>query len=279
MREGGPEYTESFLHALSRTRLENEIVFELFRPAEPEFLKAIARSVRRFNLEISPESHSEEVRFAFGRRYSNRDLEATIEQALGLGVGRIDLFFMIGLPKQTEASVQQTVQYSGDLLKRFGSPKRVRPFIAPLAPFLDPGSTIFENPAPSGYRLFYRTLEEHRQAMETARTWQEMLNYETVWMSRERIVQATYSAVSELVGLKAEHGLMSRTEAEKVRDRLAEARSLLKSAAVGNGDGEDWARRVARLNQARPPEKWELQWRTGMLKLNLPRMLSCLWKT
>ncbi len=53
-----------------------------------------------FTLEISLESHSEEVRHAFGRPYGNADIEATMRYALEAGCKRLDVFFMIGLPKQ-----------------------------------------------------------------------------------------------------------------------------------------------------------------------------------
>jgi B12-binding domain/radical SAM domain protein len=279
VREAGDEYARRFLSAVRERRLRNQIVFELFRPAAREFLTAISRSVRKFNLEISPESHSEDVRSAFGRRYSNEELERTIADALALGAGRIDLFFMIGLPLQTPESVRETVRYCGSLLDRFGRTRQVRPFIAPLAPFLDPGSRIFENPAPNGYRLYYRTLEEHRQAMDSARSWREMLNYETVWMDRDQIVDSTYSAVSELVRLKSEHGLVSRQEAERTRRRMDEAARLVEELRSGRGGGARWEERVAALNRARPPEKWELRWPTAILKMNLPRMLACRWKS
>jgi hypothetical protein len=42
---------------------------------------------------------------------------------------------------------------------------RVIPFISPLAPFVDPGSRAFEEPEKHGYKLFARTLEEHRRQL------------------------------------------------------------------------------------------------------------------
>ena len=75
---------------------------------------------------------------------------------------------MVGLPNQTYQSVMDTVKYCGELMTRFGSngsTGKVLPLIAPLAPFIDPGSAIFEDPEKYGYRFFYKTLKEHRQAM------------------------------------------------------------------------------------------------------------------
>ena len=51
-------------------------------------------------------------------------------------------------------------------------------FISPMGPFADPGSRGFEDPERFGYRLFARTLEEHRQLLIQP-TWERILNYET----------------------------------------------------------------------------------------------------
>ena len=80
-----------------------------------------------------------------------------IETLVGSGCKRVDLFFMIGLPHQDYPSVMETVDYCGELMTRFGGQRqrRVLPLIAPLAPFIDPGSAIFEDPEKYGYRFFY----------------------------------------------------------------------------------------------------------------------------
>jgi hypothetical protein len=107
------------------------------------------------------------------------------------GCRRLDLFFMVGLPLQNYASVMATAEYCGDLLGRYGTTKRIMPIIAPLAPFVDPGSRLFEEPERFGYRLFYRTLAEHRRAMLMP-TWKGRLNYETRWMTRDDMVRAAW---------------------------------------------------------------------------------------
>jgi len=42
------------------------------------------------------------------------------------------------------------------------------PFIGPMAPFLDPGSMVFEDPGRYGYTLGARTLAEHRRLLTQA---------------------------------------------------------------------------------------------------------------
>jgi clorobiocin biosynthesis protein CloN6 len=100
---------------------------------------------------------------------------------------------MVGLPHQDYLSVMDTVEYSGELLRTFGDTKSILPMIAPLAPFIDPGIRVFEEPELFGYRLFYRALREHRQAMLMP-TWKLRLNYETEWLTRDDIVRASLTA-------------------------------------------------------------------------------------
>ncbi|HEX9014279.1 MAG TPA: hypothetical protein VF813_12205, partial [Anaerolineaceae bacterium] len=140
----------------------------------------------------------------------------------------LDLFFMVGLKGQTYESVMGTVEYSRKLLARYAraGETRVIPFISPLAPFLDPGSRAFEEPEKHGYRLFARTLEEHRQAL-LAPSWKYVLNYETRWLDRDGIVAATYEAGRRLNLVKGEYGVIEPALAENTDRRITQARKLI----------------------------------------------------
>jgi B12-binding domain/radical SAM domain protein len=226
--QAGTEYGERFLDAVKSYRIPNEICIEFFRPPSDEFLKKAADSISTFNVEISPESHDINVRKTFGKDYSNADLERMIETLIQAGCNRVDLFFMVGLPHQTYDSVMETVKYCETLLSRYGSngsKGRVLPLLAPLAPFIDPGSAIFENPEKYGYRFFSRTLKEHRQAMLMP-SWKFTLNYETQWMSRDEIVRATYDGALALLAVKEKYGAIRPDNARVVRDHLERAMRL-----------------------------------------------------
>ncbi|HSG06207.1 MAG TPA: radical SAM protein, partial [Nitrospiria bacterium] len=216
IQQNGRAYQSELLKEIKRIGFRNELAFEFFRPPSADLIREISESVSRFNVEMSPESHNEHIRNVFGRPFGNAELERAIEACLKYGAGRVDLFFMIGLPGQTQSSVLRTIDYCEDLLKRYGHKRTIYPFIAPLAPFIDPGSAIWEDPEKFGYRLFARTLEEHRILMEKAETWKDFLNYETLWMSREKIVESTYQASLRLNRIKQEFGLITDEEAERV---------------------------------------------------------------
>ncbi len=185
---------------------------------------------RRVILELSPDSHDDEVARRGGRgAYTMDELEAWIG-ALEAQVRSFEIYFMIGLPGQTEGSVDRTVAYCDALIGRF--PRgRVVPFLCPMLPFLDPGSDIFEDPARFGYRLFHRTLEEHRAAL-VAPSWRDRLNYETDALDRDALVRVSYRGVAELTRIKIERGLLPTSLGERLLDLIDETRALMDEIAA-----------------------------------------------
>jgi B12-binding domain/radical SAM domain protein len=224
INQPGKEYASKILDGLKTIKMNNHLILELFRPAPREFFEKLGRSVENFDFEISPETHDEKLRQISGKRYSNEAMEDNIRWALENGCQKFDVFFMIGISGQTYDSVMETIDYCGKLLKKF--PEKVVPFISPLAPFIDPGSLVHQNPAKYGYRILYHTLEEHRMAMLQP-SWKLTLGYETEWMNRDRISDATYEAALRLNRLKAEAGLIAPEAASEVEERIIKARRLV----------------------------------------------------
>ncbi len=226
IRQPGEEYTRRFLDAIDGYK--KPVFIELFDAAPREFFQRVAKALPHFTVEISMESHDETVRKAFGRPYSDADIERTMDDALDAGCQRLDLFFMVGLKRQTYESVMETVDYSRRILRRYdkNGEHRVIPFISPLAPFVDPGSRAFEEPEKHGYRLFARTLEEHRRLL-LAPSWKYVLNYETAWMNRDQIVAATYEAGRQLNLLKGEFGVLKADVVKATDERIAHATRLI----------------------------------------------------
>jgi B12-binding domain/radical SAM domain protein len=277
IRQPGEEYADRFLKAIHG--YQGPVIVELFESADQGFIQQLAEAMPNWTLEISLESHSEDVRAAFGRPYKNAPIEDTMRYALEAGVQRLDVFFMIGLPKQDYQSVMDTVDYCEYLMAELdqGPNRRLIPFISPLAPFLDPGSPVFENPERYGYRFFARTLEEHRQALVQP-SWKYVLNYETEWMNRDQIVDSTYEAGLRLNRMKAEYGLVDPAQAQQTETRILRARRL--SAQVDDIVSiQDTERRAKLLHAIKPQvddanlstvcDKTELNVPLRGLKLNL----------
>jgi B12-binding domain/radical SAM domain protein len=279
IRQPGEEYADRFLQAVQG--YQGPVILELFDTADREFVQRVSRALPNWTLEISLESHSEEVRRAFGRPYKNADIEATMGYALEAGVRRLDIFFMIGLPRQDYQSVMDTVDYSEYLMRDLDTDqqRRLIPFISPLAPFLDPGSPVFEDPDRYGYRFFARTLEEHRQALVQP-SWKYVLNYETRWMDRDQIVASTYEAGLRMNRLKAQYGLVAQAQADRTEARILKARQLIVQVddimSIRNAERRGKLLRAIKFqvddaNLSTVCDKSELNVPLTGIKLNLPR--------
>lgn len=290
--QAGEDYARRFFAAAKGHRIRNHVALEFFAPPSSEMLELAADTFPRFNIQMSPESHDERIRRMFGRPYGNAELERFVAHALNVGCRRLDLFFMIGIPGQTPDSAMDTVAYCRTLLETCGAAGhagKLRPFISPLAPFLDPGSRAFENPDEHGYRLFHRTLEEHRTAL-LAPSWKYTLNYETRWMSRDEIVDTTYRAALELNAVKAEFGLLSAKEARRIEARIRKESELCSEidGIVRTCDEPVRTQRVRDAVHAFDTtggaticKKNEMNWPVGLLRFNYVAILRALirWPT
>jgi B12-binding domain/radical SAM domain protein len=224
LRLAGMEYARRFLRAVEG--VPGPFMLEFFGPVSRDYAEELATALPDFIVEFSPDSHDPAVRKVLGKHYTNEDIEETIRNCLAVGARRFDLFFMIGLPQQTAASSLETVDYCEHLLQSLDGHGRLMPFIAPMAPFLDPASPAFENPDQFGYQLLCHTLEDHRRAL-LAPTWKHILSYETKWMDRDTIAATTYGAGRRLNRLKARYGLTSPEKAAETEDRIERALSLM----------------------------------------------------
>lgn len=281
VRQAGRNYASTFLKEVKDRKIRNEVVLELFTPADKDFANEVATSLKNYSIQISPESHDETVRKAQGKPYTNAALEKTADAFLEKGCGRFDMFYMIGLPQQTPESVEGTVNYAKRLYERFKG-KRLFPFISPLAPFLDPGGNAFENSEQLGFRLFASSLEDHIK-LAMMPSWKYVLNYETRWMTRGQIVDASYSAGLGLNAVKREMGLVEESVADRTEERIRAAQELSTKidAIVGRGkasesDMEHLREAAKALSESTVCEKEELDWSEDSIYASIPRMISSL---
>jgi len=281
LRQAGPEHAREVLERLRSAGVRNEIMFELFGVPPPAFLRDIDRCVTHWSIEFSPESHDQAVRDAQEGEadYTTEAMEEMLKEALRLRCERLDVFFMIGLPAQTIDSVRATVDYCEHLFQLGDA--RLSCYISPMGPFLDPGSRGFEEPERFGYRLFARSLEEHRRLLVQP-SWEHILNYETRWMTRRELVDATYDAAERLNELKVRYGRISPRRGRQVVARIAAARALrarLDAGFARGGDaGVDAALRgeISRFSMSTVCDKRELFWRRRLSSFRIGEVMRIL---
>jgi uncharacterized flavoprotein (TIGR03862 family) len=207
-------------------------------------------------VELSPDSHDLEVSKAAGRGYyTMEEMEAFIDATID-DIYSYEVYFMIGLPKQTVQSVWDTVEYCEHLLKKYQG-KNIVPYVAPMLPFLDPGSMIYDNAEEWGYKISCHSLEDHRQAL-LAMNWKNRLNYETKWMSRDELVDVSYKSVAKLSQLKNKYGQMPTGMTNSIVTLLDQTYAMMREidvyqampeSAEKTAVGVDLRKRIFEYNQ------------------------------
>jgi B12-binding domain/radical SAM domain protein len=227
MRVGGLPRAKRFFSLLKMAGIKNEFVFELFYPAGNEYFRMVRDSVLRYSLQLTIETPNEELRKFGGLKFPvpNSRIEDTISSALSNDCRKLDIFFMVGIPHQTYDDAMATLSYCEELTKKFHADPRLGFFISPMGPFLDPGCGAFEDPK-YGYRHFYKTLQEHKQALLEP-TWETILSYETDSMTRNQMLKASYDVAKGLNNLKLKYGLIDKGTYNEVMKHMEAAKQAI----------------------------------------------------
>ncbi len=228
LRQGGRKWAEEVLDGIKKANIDNTITYELFDMVPDDWMKRLAGSTENWTLEISPESHDDRIRKIMGKPYTTAQMEDTIRNALAKGTEKLDIYYMVGLSDQTSESVLDSVAYTRHLYKEMGNNDKIFTFIAPMAPFLDPGSIIYENPRKYGFTRLYHNLREHKEALYQP-SWKLYLSYHTDWMTRDQVAETTYEAMIRLNQLKVDVGINDEAYGRKVDDGLKMARGLMRT--------------------------------------------------
>ncbi|MCK5671245.1 radical SAM protein, partial [Candidatus Bathyarchaeota archaeon] len=267
LRQGGKKWAEDVLDGIKKADIDNTITYELFDMVPDDWMKKLAGSTQNWTLEISPESHDDRIRNIMGKPYTTAQMEDTIKNALSKGAEKLDIYYMVGLSGQTSESVLDSIDYSRHLYKEMGNNDKIFTFIAPMAPFLDPGSIIYENPRKYGFTKLYHNLRDHKEALYQP-SWKLYLSYHTDWMTRDQVAETTYEAMIRLNQLKVDVGINDAAYGRKVNDGLVMARDIMRTIDGIIETTSDLGERQAKYN-ALKIEIDEAKRRTGLAKREL----------
>jgi hypothetical protein len=132
-----------------------------------------------------------------------------------------------------------------------------------------PGCLAFDFPERYGFKLRFKTLEEHRQALAMP-SWRYSLNYETQWLPADDITEVTYEAIRRLAIVKAKHGQLDQALCDQQIKRIDEAKELEKKIdeLVAKNDKEGLLAlkpEMDRINGFKAAERLELEIPIGNL--------------
>ena len=288
LRQAGRDYASRFLKECREIGIRYHVVFELFNGAGPDYFTEIDRSLEAgWSIEFSPDSHDEAVRSALGKGYTNEAIERTVPTAFECGCSRFDLFYMNGLPFQDRESAMNSARASKKLWDSVRPEDNLFIYNAPFAPFVDPGSRIFEHPDEWGYTLRAHTLEDHRRLLDNP-SWKHVLSYETKWMTRDDVAEISYDAANDLARCEHEAGRISKEAYEDRVDRTEKARSLMhridEIMLIPDQEERDarlWETKEEgiRMMNSTIANKKDLDWDAGSIWSNGPRVVMGLAKS
>ncbi len=221
VRMAGEKYYTELFSEIRNRGLDLPLLTEYFEPPTESYLEMLSRYVSEYSCEISPESSNEAIRRRAGKHYSNAELEKSIENASRLGSKKFDVYYSIGLPEQTVDRVLEDCSYMEKMMYRFRNKEMaVHGFIAPLAPFIDPGSLFYEKSEQFGYRIKARKIMDYYDLLDRGISWEDFLNYETKWMSKEDIVRATYQSGLREAEIGNKLGFITSNEKNEIQTNI-----------------------------------------------------------
>jgi B12-binding domain/radical SAM domain protein len=203
-RLAGQKYVGSFLKHFRGRLKEMRIRNELFYPAKPDYLKRWKDKVPNISFTFSPESSDFKVRRNLGKEYPDEEILRQVELCRDLEIPLAVCFFY-ALPYQDWKSIEGTLSLMDEVLRIGG--EKIFTMIEPQL-FLDPGSEIFMKPKQWGFKIFFKTLKDLKENL-TRPHWMYSLGYETMWLSREEIIESILKATELKLELLSKYNIIS----------------------------------------------------------------------
>lgn len=143
----------------------------------PELMQAI-RKVRKTGFTIAPEAGTQRLRDVINKNITTQEIESTVQNAFTAGWRVIKLYFMVGLPTETQADVQGIVDLVKHLRKIKGDHGRFGKLNVSVATFIPKPHTPFQWAA-------QLSLEESRDRIDWLRDQLRLPGVQFKWQNPE----------------------------------------------------------------------------------------------
>ena len=230
-RMGGKKYWHSLLAELQNANISDiDLSFELFMPADEQFIKELLKIDTPISLTISPESGVDEVRIKHGRHYNNDGLFKTIEICKKYDI-TLGVFSMIPLMDDDVNSIKETWKIWEDVCSIGYRGKESPPvhYVLGQMILLDPGAPAFDSPNDYGYRLIFKNFEDYYNGMSSP-IWTEWLSYETKYLDKDLLLRQIIDSTEVSINLREKYGIYDPNTADIARQWFVDANRLLVEA-------------------------------------------------
>jgi radical SAM family uncharacterized protein/radical SAM-linked protein len=156
-----------------------------------EELMTQIKRVRKTGFTIAPEAGSQRLRQVINKNISEKDLEETVRNAFGLGWQLIKLYFMIGLPTETQTDLEAIIKLVKGLQRGQGRKGPNRRITVSVSTFIPKAHTPFQwcsQMSVEESREKIRMLRNNLRGRHLRFKWQnpEMSQLEGLWARGDR---------------------------------------------------------------------------------------------
>ncbi len=148
--------------------LEEEMHLRISQPSlRPDTLPGLSnRKFFKGNLTMAPEAGSERMRKIINKPLSNDEILKAAETASRMGARGIKLYFMVGLPGETDEDILAIAALADSVAKIMGKKRKVT---AAISPFVPKPHTPFQWAARPGHEELWRRIQLVRSNCRRAR--------------------------------------------------------------------------------------------------------------
>jgi len=222
IRRGGQSYVDKFFSRLEESGVSDvHIVFEFFTLATEDYVAKWGEWADKHNCTLeatfSPESGNQEVRKQYHKgHFTNDQIKEHCQLVADYGIPQ-STYFMLGIPKQTSETVQETLELADELVRIYASRFKTQDLRHDVLPYTfmqipDGGSEIFRFPKKFGYRFNFNGFEGLVNKLANARHWTDAVGFETEHFTREELIETYFHIQRTMRTIYHKHGLLSNTE-------------------------------------------------------------------
>lgn len=155
---------EELLDSLYRMGAEVSVSSLRARPLPASLLDKLARG-KAETFAIAPEAGSERLRRLIGKGISEDDILAAVENSAGAGARQIKLYFIAGLPTETDDDIEAIIALGEQCKERLDRKRSGCRMTLNIAPFVPKAGTPFERQPMAPVRVLEKRLARIKGAL------------------------------------------------------------------------------------------------------------------
>lgn len=135
------------------------------KPISDEVLRALKESGTE-NLTLAPEAGSERLRRAINKGVTREDIISAAGKAIALGFRQLKLYFMIGLPTETDDDIEEIIELACEIKEMAERRHSGCRLILAIEPFVPKAGTPFQRLPMTGQKILSRRLSHLKRRLE-----------------------------------------------------------------------------------------------------------------